>query len=238
MPTLPFTYTLQQFGALMLPPLLIASMLAIFKAFHRRFGHPLGHLLAFIVYWIAWCLVIPTILLGGFDPLLALFNPMPSFSSLDWKTHLILWWPLLFPMLFMCLPRLKNANIAIVLISIVMGITIGLTEEILWRGVYIRLFADNLLLAVAYPTLMFAVWHLCPMSVLPNRLPGGKVSFIMYAYFLGLFYAAATLQTGSIAWSTIGHIIHDSLGLSGFTYAVLLTGQPVHKSIRLRVTAD
>jgi len=55
---------------------------------------------------------------------------------------------------------------------------------------------------------MFALWHLAPQSVVPNRLPGGSISFVAYAFVLGLTYAFAAQRTGSIAWPTVSHIVH------------------------------
>jgi membrane protease YdiL (CAAX protease family) len=44
-------------------------------------------------------------------------------------------------------------------------VVIGITEEVLWRGVYVTLFADNVWLNTIYPSLAFGLWHLCPLSV-------------------------------------------------------------------------
>lgn len=217
--------TVAQIGALLTPLLLLASMLWIFQAFTRRAGYPGGYLLAFVVYWLFWCLLVPVLLLGGIGPLFKLFRPFPSFWSLSWQTHLALWWPLIFPLSFMFLPRIRRANASILLVSILLGIVIGVTEESLWRGVYMALFPETLWLNLFYPSLLFALWHLAPQRVLPNRLPGGAFSFVTYALVLGLTYGASVLLTGSIAWSTIAHIVHDTLGLGGFAYASWL-GNP------------
>lgn len=50
--TLPIVSNSQQLAALLLPLLLIASMLWVFKAFHQWFGHPPGYLLGFVIYWL------------------------------------------------------------------------------------------------------------------------------------------------------------------------------------------
>jgi len=179
--------------------------------------------LGFMVYWLFWCILIPIILLGGIRPLFELFQPFPTFSELSWKTHLFLWWPIAFPLFFVFIPRLMKANVNILLASILLGIVIGITEEILWRGVYMRLFPNNVWLNLVYPSLMFAIWHIAPQTVVINRMPGGTFSFMSYAFLLGLSYAITVYQTKSIAWCTVAHAIHDTLGLGGFVYAVWLT---------------
>jgi uncharacterized protein len=72
------------------------------------------------------------------------------------------------------------------------------TEEVLWRGVYMCLFPGQIWLNLVYPSLMFGLWHLAPQSVVANRLPGGAFSFVAYAVALGVSYAITVNQTGSI----------------------------------------
>jgi membrane protease YdiL (CAAX protease family) len=211
-----------KFIALIVPVVLVISMVECFHLFARRFSAPLGYLLSLILYWLFWCLLMPSILLGGIKPLLGLFKPFPVFDDLTWKTHLLLWWPVAFPLFFVFIPRIMKANAAILLASLLLGIIIGLTEEILWRGVYITLFPGNIWLNLIYPSLMFAVWHIAPQSVVANRMPGGAISFVAYAFVLGVSYSLTVYQTKSIAWCTLSHILHDSLGLGGFSYAAWL----------------
>jgi hypothetical protein len=47
-----------------MPPVLIASMYAAFWYFTSRLGFPNGYLAAFTVYWIGWCVLTPTLILG------------------------------------------------------------------------------------------------------------------------------------------------------------------------------
>jgi len=89
--------------------------------------------------------------------------------------------------------------------------------------VYVTLFADNMWLNTIYPSVAFGLWHLCPLSALPSRYPGGAVSFAAYSIALGLSYAHYARRTRSILWCTVSHCIHDSLGLGGFAYINWLT---------------
>jgi membrane protease YdiL (CAAX protease family) len=218
--------SVEEIGALVVPLILIPTMYWIFRISRQRFGHPLGYFLAFVVYWVAWCLLTSAIWLRGMSRVTNLFTPMPALSELDWKIQALLWWPLIFPLIFVFVPRVTKAGPAILAASIALGVIIGVTEEILWRGLYIRLFPDNFWLSVVYPAFMFALWHICPLSIVPNRRSGGTVSFVIYAFFLGLTYALAAQMIGSIAWSTVSHVVHDSLGLGGFAYSAWLDRLP------------
>jgi|WetSurMetagenome_2_1015567.scaffolds.fasta_scaffold85644_3 hypothetical protein len=53
-----------QWAALIGSLLLIPAMLWAFRAGQRRFGFPLGYLLAFALYWVGWCLIVPEPRLG------------------------------------------------------------------------------------------------------------------------------------------------------------------------------
>jgi len=120
---------------------------------------------------------------------------------------------------FVFIPGLPRANMRIISVSVLLGAVIGVTEEVFWRGVYLRMFPGNAWLSLVYPSAMFALWHLAPLSVRPNRLPGGSLAFVAYALLLGGSYALSATQTGSIGWTTVSHIIHDSLGLGALAYA-------------------
>ena len=222
--TLPFFTNLSwpQIAAIFLPILLIPFMAWAFQNLKQRYKHPLGYLLGFIIYWFGWCVIVPTILLGGIMPVVDLFVPVPALTSLPLITHLELWWPIIFPLVVVFIPRVRKASPAILAASLLLGIIIGLTEEILWRGLYLHLFPDSWWLGIFYPTVMFALWHLAPQSVVANRMPGGAFSFVAYAGLLGFSFALASQSTGSIGWAAISHIIHDSLGLGAFAYAAWL----------------
>ena len=216
------SFSIQQIAAIVVPLLLIPIMTAVFVDFNQLFGSPLGYLWSMVVYWVIWCTLVPLALLGGWRPFAGLFRPVPSLPSMGWKINLLLWWPVTFPLAFIFIPRVASTPLIIVAASIVLGILIGVTEEVLWRGVYLRLFPNNGWLNLIYPSVMFALWHIAPQSVVVNRMPGGVFSFVAYALVLGLSYGVAARRTGSITWPTIAHIIHDSLGIGAAVYAAWL----------------
>jgi hypothetical protein len=52
------------------PLLIVGSMAVLFQTLTARCGYPLGYLLAFVVYWVAWCCAFPVGLLGPREILL------------------------------------------------------------------------------------------------------------------------------------------------------------------------
>jgi membrane protease YdiL (CAAX protease family) len=117
------------------------------------------------------------------------------------------------------IPRIPSTPLIVIATSVLLGIIIGVTEEVLWRGVYVTLFPDRLSLNTVYPSIMFGLWHVCPLAVVSSRYPGGSASFAAYAIALGFSYSYCARTTGSIRWCTVSHCVHDALGLGAFAYA-------------------
>ena len=208
---------------LLVPVALVLTMYGIFHAFTRVFGLPLGYLLSFVIYWLGWCGIVPMIVLGRRGVVELFEAGERRFRQLGLRVHVLLWLPLVFPFLFAFVPRLRAAGAPVLFVSIGLGIVIGITEEILWRGLYVRLFPENVWANTVYPSIAFGLWHLCPLSVLPSRYPGGPLLFLLYSVILGACYATAARTTRSIRWVAVSHTVHDTLGLGAFAYAAWLT---------------
>jgi len=209
--------------AVAVPPLLIASMYAAFRYLTARIGFPAGYLVAFGVYWIGWCVVVPTAILGARGVLNLWTQAGVPFAKLESTTHILLWWPLVVPFTAAFFPRVASTPFIVLVASVVVGIIVGVTEEILWRGLYVTVFPNHLWLSTIYPSIAFGLWHLCPLSVLPSRYPGGALSFVAYSVALGLSYAVYARRTASIRWCVVSHCIHDAFGLGAMAYANWLT---------------
>ena len=152
--------TVKQKAMLAAPPVLVVAMYIAFQQLTAHLGFPLGYLVAFSLYWVVWCLALPIVVLGP-RRVVALFQPGDSrFAQLGIRIQSILWWPIVFPLSFAFLPRIAAASISVVLASVAVGVIIGVTEKLLWRGVYVTLFADNIWLNTIYPSVAFGLWHL------------------------------------------------------------------------------
>jgi hypothetical protein len=60
-----------------IPPLLVATMYGAFHYLTAWLGFPAGYLASFAVYWIFWCVVLPTSILG-WRTFLSLFRTSPT----------------------------------------------------------------------------------------------------------------------------------------------------------------
>lgn len=210
-------FTVAQWIAVFVPPILTATMYLAFTRLVSTYGFERGFLLAFAIYWIGWCLVLPSVLFGPRTVLGVFRETTPRFGSRRNLTLALLLWPLPFAFAFAFLPRIGGVGPRVILASIVVGIVIGVTEETLWRGLYVDLF-DDWLFGVLYPGIWFGLWHFAPQAVRTDGFPGAPYSFVFYATVLGLSYGYYARETGSIRWATVSHVVHDSLGLAGGTF--------------------
>lgn len=216
-------FTRKQWLLLALPAVLTVTMVWVFRTAVAQFGFEMGYLLGFLVYWVLWCSVVPVVLLGGPAGLRDLFRAgEPRFGHRPRITVALLVWGPLVVLAVRFLPGLSNLTLPIVLVSVLIASVIGFTEEVLWRGTFVRLFPDSRTLGYLYPSLGFAVWHVAPLSVHGNSMPGGTYSFVAYSLVFGLSLGYYTWQTGSIRWATGVHVLHDFLGLPGFLWLGLL----------------
>ncbi|MFC7046066.1 type II CAAX prenyl endopeptidase Rce1 family protein [Halobacteriaceae archaeon GCM10025711] len=201
-------------------------MYAAFNWFVASLGFEAGYLAAFALYWAGWCLLLPAVVLGGVRGIRDLFREHePRFGDRKLLTIGLLTWGPVVVFFVRFLPGVTDATVPVILVSVAVGVIIGVTEEVLWRGTFVRSFPESAWLGYVYPSVGFALWHVAPQSTSPNPMPGGVYSFILYSLLLGLSLGYYSWQTKSIRWATIIHVVHDSLGLPGFAWVGILTSQ-------------
>jgi membrane protease YdiL (CAAX protease family) len=216
----------RQWTLVVTPPALLTTMYLTFDRFVALFGFPRGYVYAFVVYWVGWCIVLPVALLGPTGVIDRFGEPNPRLGPRPRKTALLLLWPIAFPLVFVFVPQMGDATLVDLVASVLVGLVIGVTEEVLWRGTYVSLFPENDLLGYYYPAIWFGLWHFAPQSAHTSAFPGAPYSFVLYALALGLSYGYYAYRTGSIRWCTVSHVVHDSLGLAGPTFLLLAQFPP------------
>ena len=202
-------------------PLMITILMwMVFVNLTSYFGLLKGYLISFIAYWLICCFLLSLYALGGIKSLVSLFRSVgPRFGDKPDLTLSLISWPLVIVVFYSFIPQLKLLTFPVVVLSIGLGFVNGLAEEILWRGVYIRLFKGNVWLNHIYPSFGFAIWHICPISVIATRFSGGIYSFLIVSLLIGLSWGYYARKTDSVRWCTIMHVAFDSLGMGGLLYA-------------------
>lgn len=204
------------------PPLLLATTYQVYRLLERRYGKKWSYLGGFLFYWLVWCLLFPLALLGP-QRLLGLFHGVSSpFGHPWWLGAFCLLAPPLVAFIVIFPRALRKASVRLVLVSALLALVNGPLEEVLWRGAYLTLFPGQFWMALLYPSLGFALWHLAPMSVVPPAGGGrwGKAALLAQVSFLGLLWAWVANNTGSILCTAVAHILID---FSALGWGVLFT---------------
>lgn len=198
-----------------LPFLLLGSTAFVFVTLAQWLGKEWGYVLGFLFYDGFWCLLVPLLLLGK-ERFLSVFAE----SDRLWQVKY--WWLILLLLSTTAgaLGMLSAHDLAktpwmLVLIAIPTAIITGTCEEILWRGMYVKVFPKQVFAGVLYPTLGFAAWHLAPQLIYPAQMPGGMFAFAGLTFFLGLCYALVAYKTGSCKWTAISHSLNGILDIGG-----------------------
>jgi membrane protease YdiL (CAAX protease family) len=120
---------------------------------------------------------------------------------------------------FYAFPRaLVGATPKTVLLSAVIAAVNAPLEELLWRGTYVAVFRQSRRLSYVYPNIWFGLWHLAPLSVVPNRAPGGSASFVIASCVVGFLWGWVALNSRSIGVTSVAHGLFDFSGLGGRIY--------------------
>lgn len=201
-----------------IPPLLMLTTFLVFKSASKTLGQEMGYLIGFGFYWIFWCLAIPWLLMGnGLTSLLT--NHAPLFRPPNWLAALV-WIIITLVTLVMYGKSFIKAPLTLILFAIPLATINGICEEILWRGLYVSIFPENFWLAILYPSIGFALWHLVPLSIFSD---GNKWKFILSTFFLGLAYGFIAYKTDSVLWTAVSHSLGGILALSGMLAPSLLS---------------
>jgi membrane protease YdiL (CAAX protease family) len=192
--------TKKQTIAIITPLVLLPLMYGLFQWFSILFGREFGWYLGLAAYWIFWC-VLFSIWLIGKDAIKGLIQP----QKLTLQIFLIVMFPIVLTAIGRFVVGMSYAK-ASVWAFVGMALSAfcnGTFEEILWRGVYMTLFPNKILLRIVWPSLWFAAWHYAPGSISQNNQ---LLSLIIGAGCLGFYSSFVAKKTNTLWWSMIIHV--------------------------------
>ena len=208
---------------LAIPFVLLPSTALVFVNASSLLGREWGYILGFLFYWTVWCVIIPLILLGKNGYLSLFVDKTPIFSQGN-RLVVVLFIFISLVTLMLYGKDFIQAPLTLIMVSIPVAIINGVCEELLWRGLYIKIFPDNAWLAILFPTIGFALWHLVPVQIFSVE---DKLAFVLSTFLLGLAYGWIAFKTGSAKWTAISHSLNGILALGGFI-APILTDMLMH----------
>lgn len=196
-------------AALLAPVALIPTTYVMFQVMVGWLGLRWGYLGGFLFFWLVWCGGFSVWVLGRSGLVAVLQDARPRLPRPQPLWLVLLAIPVMGGFAAVLLPELEGATPGVIGVAWLLAGVNATLEELLWRGVYIRLFPGRLLAGWLYPAAMFALWHISPTSVL-----GSPVVMISGALYLGLVYGWVASRTGTVRYTIISHILVNGMGLS------------------------
>jgi membrane protease YdiL (CAAX protease family) len=202
----------KQLFLLILPFLLSPSTILVFVPISRRLNPELGYVLGFLFYWIVWCILVPLFILK-IEGIVSLFREeSPLFQKSNWMPAVLLVIVIVITIIMYPPIRLLTTPVNLLVVMIPVAMVNGICEELLWRGMYVKYFPNNMFLGIVFPALGFACWHVSPQLVFPAK--SGILPFVVSTFFLGISYGWISYRTKSIKWNSISHCIGGILALT------------------------
>jgi membrane protease YdiL (CAAX protease family) len=189
--------------AIISPLLLIGVMYPIFHMLAGAFGENwrIAWYIGLVIYWLLWGGIFPWLMVGK-ERLLRIIRP----HKLNTEVLLLVLFPLLMSGLYRIIPGMEydkpSSWIFLLLVSTNFGN--GFFEEVLWRGMYMELFPNNIPLRIVWPSIWFALWHYIPGSISPS---GNVLGLMIGSGLMGFYLSFLAKRTGTIWWTIIAHAI-------------------------------
>jgi len=199
----------KQIITIFIPLILIAIMYPIFHSLAGALDNDrIAWYLGLIIYWLIWGLVFPFIIMGK-KSINELVHPQ--------KLTVIVFLPMSIIILGALAARLlvpgmeyEKQSVWILLLLLSTAFGNGFFEELLWRGVYFKLFPDKIFYRMIWPTIWFAIWHYVPGSVLHENVTG-LIGLIAGSGLMGLVLSYMTKKTNTLWWSILAHTIGGNI---------------------------
>jgi membrane protease YdiL (CAAX protease family) len=189
------------------PVLVPVSMAATFTVLRRLFGPRWGYNAGFAVYWAGWCAAFPMWVMGG-KRVLRMLSAGAAPSVIDTAWLIV---PVGGAVSTELLPNRRAVTPSVGMTMAATAIINAVGEELLWRGVFLDAFPDDVWRGAVWPCAGFTLWHLSPQLVLPSHR--GRMQFLAGAALVGGATARVAWRTRGLRWTLAPHILIDACGV-------------------------
>lgn len=199
---------LRRIAVLAAPVLIPSSMAGLFHFLSRRLPPPQAYNIGFVVYWLGWCTAFPIWVIG---PKAAARLLTSGRRPAIWETALLLL-PVAGAVGSQFLPNRRGVTGLVAAVMIGSGVVNAVGEELLWRGLFVHEFPEDLLRGAAWPLAGFSIWHLAPQIVLPSQM--GRWKFVLGAALVGSVSALSTWRNRGLRNCLLPHAATDACGVT------------------------
>jgi membrane protease YdiL (CAAX protease family) len=195
----------KQIIAIIIPPLLMAFVYPIFNSLAGILVNDrIAWYLGLIIYWLVWGAAFPILMIGK-DSIKALIKPQKPTVAIILPMSIIILGALCARLL---VPGMEYEKQSIWILILLLSTTLGngFFEELLWRGVYYKLFPNNLFFRMIWSSVWFGIWHFVPVSINNNELTG-LIGMMIGPILMGLVLSYMTKKTNTLWWSMLAHTL-------------------------------
>ena len=104
-------------------------------------------------------------------------------------------------------------------LSAIFALINATSEELFWRGAFLKHFQKDARFAVGFPLLFFTLWHIALVQIPGVQIQGGAISLLGGAAAMGLIWGWLSWSTRSIYLSTLSHFGVNFFAFTGVILA-------------------
>ena len=202
------TEQIRRLVVLLTPVAVPVSMAGVFAALGRHLPPRTAYNAGFAIYWAGWGVAVPTAVLGPRRALHVLTSGRRPTAGQ--AAALLL--PVAGAVTTELLPRRGLVNPPVLAAMVASAVVNATTEELVWRGMFLEVFPEDVVRGALWPLAGFSLWHLAPQIVFPSRR--GRWAFVAGAAVVGSASALASWRGRGVRWVLLPHVATDACGVT------------------------
>jgi hypothetical protein len=198
----------RRWAVLAVPVAVPISMWAIFSTLDRRMSSRAAYNIGFFVYWVVWCGLFPIWVLGWRRCVL-LFTAGGRASRTEIAGLLL---PAVGGAATQLIPNRRDIDPAVAAVMLASAAVNAPLEELLWRGLFLEMFPEDVVRGAVWPLAGFSLWHLAPQVILPSKM--GRFGFLAGAAAVGAASGATVWRRRGLRPVLFSHFATDAMGVT------------------------
>ncbi len=206
---------------LLLAAAFIVTAMVGFSVFIGNTGNKaLAYILTSLVYWCVFCLPLSFYFLGGYGAVRNVYAKPVSQTPAKARRvlNLLAFMPCLGTLFAVFIPNIAALPIQALGLALLYAVLNGAIEELFWRGVFIKIFPEDILKGYLLPTIFFGLWHIALYTLKGMRYQDGFAALVGGATLMGALWGWVAYRTKSIRTVTAAHIVANFFAFSGMIY--------------------